>query len=87
MPVSGQITVVTPGVAIQGPSEPGSLFLLKAHPSNTGLVSLISQTSGSNSGFMMAAGDQTLRSCFNLNGLYFDANLSNQIAMWFKIEG
>ena len=87
MAVSGQVTVITPGIAVQGPSEPGSLFLLKAHPNNTGLVSLLSETSGSTSGFMMAAGDQTLRSCANLSGLYFDANLANQIAMWFKVEG
>ena len=87
MAVSGQITIATPGIAIQGPSEPGSIFLLKAHPSNTGLISVISGlTSGSTSGFMLASGDQVIRECANLSGLYFDATIPNSIAMWFKIK-
>ena len=88
MSVTGQIQIATPGVAVQGPSSPnGSLFMLKGHPNNAGLV-LVSdeQTSGSTGGFPLAAGDTTLRKCSTLGGLWFNTDMANSKLVWFLIE-
>ena len=90
MAVSGQVTIVTPGVAVQALDSPtATRFLLKAHPGNgTGLVlvSDYSSSSGSTGGFALAKGESVETRRMNLSGLYFNADQPNMKLTWMVME-
>lgn len=88
MSISGIITIVTPGLAVQGPSGMnGEKFLLKGHPNNTGLVLLSDDAnSGSTGGFALAAGELAIRRCRDLSGIFFNTDVANSRLTWWMLE-
>ena len=88
--ISGQITVTTPGTEVAGPNVVGERFALKAHPDNTDTVWVgndgTNQVTSAN-GFPLNPGETIIRTCRNLNTIYFDADIGNSKICWFKMEG
>lgn len=94
-PLTGQITILVPGTAQQGPSAPlGRDFKLVAHPGNTGYVFVGNDGSDdvtSANGVALSAGEQLeIRSPGGYdNGLaafWFDAANASDIVAWMKIR-
>jgi len=89
MEISGQITVVTAGVAVQGPAIDGPNFLFKAHPDNTGKIWVgnVNGTVTVNNGYPLEVGDSPLiMEVSGLEHLWFNASANNQKVCWIKIE-
>ena len=99
--LSGQVTVTTAGVAVQGPSTPtGRVFALKAHPDNNGIIWFGNDgnddVTGSN-GFPLEAGEGCIidmRALFfgdsdvafkSLEELWFDASKNAQKVCWHRL--
>lgn len=89
--VSGQITVATAGVAVQGPSTPtGTRFAIKAHPDNTDTVWVGNDDSAIHvsafSGYPLNPGEPIICECSSLAGLWFDSDVNGGRFCWFLIE-
>lgn len=83
--VSGQVTVVTAGTAVQGPDKAGTKFKFTGHPSNTGAIYIgnVDDDIDANNGFALVSGDIVeLRVGGNLNNVYFDAATSGDVICW-----
>lgn len=84
---SGQITIVTAGTAVQGTAIPGQEFVIKAHPSNTGVIYVGNDGAGdvtSSNGFPLSAGDALPMALGNLSELWFDAAENGDVACWIR---
>lgn len=83
MAVSGQITVAESGTPVAGPAAPiGSVFQLKAHPSNTDTVWVGTKDDG----FPLDPGESTIRYCNSLAGLTFDADVGGEKVCYILIQ-
>lgn len=86
--ISGQITVETAGTEVQGPDVVNANgFYIKAHTSNTGVAWVGNDGEGavsSDTGFPLRAGETIPASVWNLNQLYFDADVSGEKFCWIK---
>lgn len=85
---SGIITVTTAGTAVQGGDIDGSSFLIKAHPSNTGLAYVGNDGAGdvsSTTGYPLSAGDQTVIDIQNLKHLWFDTAVNGEKVCWLRL--
>lgn len=85
--MTGQITVTTAGTRVQGTSTPCIAVLLKALPSNTGVIYVGNSTVDSSTGFPLEAGGTMLAEVADLNELYFDASENAQKVAYFKLKG
>lgn len=93
---SGQITVTTAGTAVLGPTFPDAggdkkiAFLLRAHPSNTGIVYIGNDGAGDTSsaaGFGMKATDPAIEVWVNsLADLAFDVSSNGEKICWIQKE-
>jgi len=86
---SGQITVTTAGTAVQGPASPqGLLFLLRAHPGNTGVVYAGNDGSDdvtASNGFPLSSTSVTQAYTSSLRDLWFDAATDGDKVCWFMV--
>lgn len=87
---SGQVTVVTAGMAVAGPATPeGNMWALRAHPSNTGatFVGDVDGDVSSANGFALAVGDPPLVvQATSLSELWFDAAVSGEKVCWLRLS-
>jgi hypothetical protein len=88
MALSGQITVTTSGTAVQGTSQNGRLFALKAHPDNTDVVWVgnVSGDVASTNGFPLEAGETVVLSLDNLDDIYVDADVNGEKLCWIRLN-
>ena len=88
---SGQITVGTAGIAVQGPDQRAGLVAFKSHPDNTGVTWLGSDGAGDVSnanGYPLGAGsgEQVIIHAGNLLAFWFDAEVSGEKICWLTLE-
>lgn len=88
---SGQITVVTAGTAVQGPSTTtGSTFLLAAHPANAQAVWVGSDAEGDDvantNGYPLKPGASVTIQVSDLSALWFDADANGEKICWLKLN-
>jgi hypothetical protein len=89
MALSGQVTVTTAGTAVQGTSQVGHLFAVKAHPDNTDAVWVGNDDAGdvtSSNGYPLDAGETVVLVLGNLNQAWFDADVSGEKVCWIRIN-
>ncbi len=84
---SGQITVTSSGVAVQGTDNAWSAFYIKAHPDNTDSVWV--GNDGSNdvtnlNGFPLNSGESIYVAVTNLNQLWFDSDVNGGKICWHR---
>lgn len=84
--MTGQITVTTAGTRVQGSNSLCTSLILKAHPSNTGIVYVGNSSVSSSTGFPLSAGDAVLVDAGNLNELYFDASANAQKICYLQLR-
>ena len=84
---SGQLTIPTALSPRQGPSEGGTIFAVKAHPDNTGVlwVGNNSDTIHPYDGYPLAAGEKVIIKLRNLSELWFDVDVSGEKMCWIKL--
>lgn len=95
--ISGQITVTTAGTAVAGPTTPlGVLFMLQAHPDNTGVIYVGNDGQddvSSSTGFPLKPGeppiivDAKALSDGSLKHIYFDATVSGEKCCFMLLDG
>lgn len=85
---SGQITVTTSGTAVQGTTQAGSLFALKAHPDNTDVVWVgnVSEDVSNANGYPLEPGEQIIVQIPNLNALWVDADVNGEKLCWLALN-
>jgi len=85
MQLTGQITVVTAGTAVQGPSVTGRMFRIKALPGNSAAVYVGNDgndTISSGTGYVLNPGDEVVFPVRSLSDVWFDAAVDGQKACW-----
>lgn len=92
--LSGQITVVSAGTAVQGPSSPSGLkFVIKGHPDNAGNVAFGNDGSDDitmDNGMVLAPGEKVEATFFGgydnaLNAMWFNADTGSDVVCWLKV--
>ena len=84
--ISGQITVTTPGTAVQGPNVAlTNGAWIKALKANTGLMYIWHATGDGRTGYELSA-DQSAPpiQVTNLNQLWIDASVGGEKVCWLK---
>jgi len=90
---SGQITVTTAGTEVVGPvtmlTQEVFDILIKAHPSNTGLVFMGNDGSAavsSATGMALSAGDIVIVQAQDLTGYWFDSAVNGEKFCWLIVN-
>jgi len=84
-PFSGQITVTTPGTAVQGPNVPLSNGVyIKANHADTGIMYIWQAAGDGRGGYELVVGDFVVVQVNNLNQLWFDASVGGEKVCWLK---
>jgi hypothetical protein len=83
---TGIITVTTSGVLVNGPDNASSNgYLLKGHPSNTGIVWVMPSGVSKASGYPLNTSEVVPLDVTNLNLMSFDANVSGEKICYIKL--
>jgi hypothetical protein len=86
---SGQITVTTATTEVQGPDSGPGTYLLKAKPTNTGVVYVGNDGAGavaSTTGYPLSASESLVVVVGSLNELWFDATVNGSVCCWYKLD-
>ena len=89
MAASGQITVTTAGTEVRATAQPGTAFLIKALPANTGVMYVGNdgaEAVSSTTGYPLSAGEYVLLEMNNLNQMFVDASVSGEKVAWIQIR-
>jgi hypothetical protein len=86
--ISGQITIATAGVAVQGPDATlTNGVYVRAMSTNTGLVYVGNDGANdvsSTNGYELASGQSILLQVDNISDIWFDASISGDKVCWLK---
>ena len=83
--LSWQITVAAAGSAVQGMSTPPGFYAIKANPTNTGVMYIgndasgtVAGSAGTATGYPLEAGQQIMMLLENLNKIFVDATVNGE---------
>jgi hypothetical protein len=86
---SGQITVTTAGTAVTA-NQPGNLFALAPHPTNTGSIWIgnddAADVTNANGFALPAGGSPVVIQAANLNQIYVDADTNGEKLCWLRLD-
>lgn len=91
MAATGQVTVATPGTAVQGPNQVVQKVLLRAHPANAAAswvaVGFTQAGAAAGSCFTLALSDPPVKLLINnLNDLWFDCTVAGGRVVWMAVD-
>lgn len=83
---TGIITITSSGVAVSGPNVKSlEGFILKGHPSNTGIVWIFDDGASQSTGFPLSASEIIIIDALNLNLLDFGSDTASQKICYIKL--